>query len=89
MGEIDLTIKDAFGFFSIKKKISSTTSLLIYPEIIGLTTFKISTSQQAGDLLIRDSSFQDKSRIYSLREYLEGDSIKSIHWRLTARKTLP
>jgi len=89
MGEINLTIKDAFGFFSIKKKISSTTSLLIYPEIIGLTTFKISTSQQAGDLLIRDSSFQDKSRIYSLREYLEGDSIKSIHWRLSARKNTP
>ena len=65
--------------FSPLKRKSQYHFLLIYPEIIGLTTFKISTSQQAGDLLIRDSSFQDKSRIYSLREYLEGDSIKSIH----------
>lgn len=89
MGEIYVTIKDAFGFFSIRKKISSTTSLLVYPEIINLSTFKISVSQQVGELLIRDSSFQDKTRINSLREYIEGDSIKAIHWKLTARKNTP
>ena len=89
MGELSVYIKDAFGFFTIKKKISSTTSLLIYPEIINLSTFKISASQQSGDLIIRDLSFQDKSRINALREYTEGDSIKAIHWKLTARKNTP
>lgn len=89
MGEITVTIKDAFGFFSIKKKISSTTSLLVFPEVIDLSTFKTSASQQTGELLIWDSSFQDKSGINTLREYQEGDSIKSIHWKLTARKNTP
>lgn len=89
MGDINVTIKDAFGIFSLKKKISSTTFLLVYPEVVELSTFKTSASQQTGELLINDISFVDRSRINSLREYLEGDNIKSIHWKLTARKDKP
>lgn len=89
VGEISVTIKDAFGFFSLKKKISTPTSLLVYPEVIDISTFKTSTAQQTGELSIKDPSFQDKSRINSLREYQEGDSIKSIHWKQTAKKNTP
>lgn len=89
VGGIIITIKDPFGIFSLKKKISTPTSLLIYPEVIDIHTFKTSASQQTGELLIIDPSFQDKSRTNSLREYLEGDSIKSIHWKMTAKKNTP
>lgn len=89
LGEIHITIRDVFGFFSFKKKIRSNASLLVYPEVVSLSTFKINVSQQSGELLIQDSFFQDKSRIDSLREYREGDSIKAIHWKLTAKKDMP
>lgn len=86
LGEMKVTIRDVFGFYSFTKKISGQTSLLVYPETINLSTFKITTSQQLGELLIKDSVFQDKSRITSLREYIEGDSVKDIHWRLSAKR---
>ncbi|HZK33646.1 MAG TPA: DUF58 domain-containing protein [Tissierellaceae bacterium] len=81
-GEIEVSIKDVFGLFPLKKNISSKTSILVYPEPIDLSTFQIPRVGQLGNLLINDPIFQDKSRVSSLRDYREGDSIKSIHWKL-------
>lgn len=89
LGEIDVTIRDVFGFYSFKKKITSSTSLLVYPKTINLSTFKITASHQSGEALVQDSVFQDKSRVASLREYREGDSVKAIHWKLSAKKAIP
>lgn len=89
LGEIKVTIRDVFGLYTFKKKISNSTSLLVYPETINLSTFKISASHQLGDLLVHNSFFEDKSRVTSIREYREGDSVKSIHWKLSAKKDFP
>jgi len=89
IGVIEVTVKDIFGFYSFSKKITSSTSLIVYPEAISLSTFNITSSHESGELLVHDSRFQDKSRIHSLREYREGDSIKAIHWKLSTRKDLP
>jgi len=89
IGDIDVTIKDVFGFYQLDKKIQNESSLLVYPEIINLSTFEVSSSQQSGELLIKNSSYLDRSRISSLRDYAEGDSIKSIHWKLSAKKETP
>lgn len=89
LGEIQVTIQDVFKLYSFKKTIASSISLLVYPEIINLSTFKITANQQSGELLVYNSSFQDKSRISSLRDYVEGDSIKAMHWKLSAKKDSP
>lgn len=89
IGDIDISVKDIFGFYNLNKKIKSQAALLVYPELVNLSTFEVSSSQQSGDLLIKDSSYIDRTRIASLREYSEGDSIKSIHWKLSAKKDAP
>lgn len=85
LGEIVTTISDVFGIYSIKKRISSETSLLVYPRPIDLNFFRITSIEQLGDMVIDDRAFQDKSRISSLRGFREGDSVKSIHWKITAK----
>lgn len=89
VGDIGVTIRDVFGFYSFSKKITSSTSLIVYPETINISTFNITASHESGELLVQDSRFQDKSRINSLREYREGDSIKAIHWKLSTKKDIP
>ena len=89
VGEIIVTVRDIFGIFSFRKKIACPTSLLVYPETINLSTFRIISSHQSGEALIQNSVFQDKSRVNSLREYKEGDSVKTIHWKLSAKRSLP
>lgn len=89
LGEIRLCIKDVFGLYKFTKNVSSSASLLVYPEIKKISTLRITASQQSGELLDLSSNFEDRTRINSLKEYSEGDSIKSIHWKLTAKKDIP
>lgn len=88
-GEISLNLRDAFGIFNIKKIIREHISILILPEVMEISTFRISASRESGELLITDLIYQDRSRISTLRDYREGDSSKVIHWRLSAAKDNP
>lgn len=85
MGSVEVVISDVFGIFSLEKTYSSRASLLVYPEAIKLSYFPINSVEQMGELPIEDMLFQDRSRIDNLREFREGDSIKSIHWKLSAK----
>lgn len=85
LAEIEVNIQDVFGIYKLKRKIRSKTSLLVYPETVDLSSFIITAVEQSGELLVEDPVFQDRSRISSLRNYREGDSVKSIHWKLSAK----
>lgn len=85
LGTVEVIISDVFGIYSLRKKYSSKTSLLVYPEAIELSNFTINSVEQMGELSIEDLIFQDRSRIANLRDFREGDSIKSIHWKLSAK----
>ncbi|NLY46674.1 MAG: DUF58 domain-containing protein [Tissierella sp.] len=85
LGEIDVIIHDVFTFYSFHKRIKSKASLLVYPEIINLSTLKITADNKSGELLTENSLFQDRNNISTFRDYREGDSIKTIHWKLTAK----
>ena len=85
IGTVEVIISDVLGIFSIKKNYSSKASLLVYPEALKISHFPINSVEQMGELPIEDMLFQDKSRIDNLRNFREGDSIKSIHWKLSAK----
>ncbi|HHV46124.1 MAG TPA: DUF58 domain-containing protein [Tissierellia bacterium] len=85
IGEIEVAIKDVFGFYSIKKRMASDTALIVYPKPRELNSFRITSIEQLGEMLIDDKAFEDRSRISSLREFRNGDSVKSIHWKLSAK----
>jgi uncharacterized protein (DUF58 family) len=89
LGGIEIKIIDVFKLYTFKKSISNNLSLLVYPEIIGLSNFRIINSINSGEIFVEDLSFADKNTINSLRDFREGDSIKSIHWRLSAKKSSP
>ncbi len=86
LGDIEITLRDVFRLFSFKKRIASEGALLVYPEVINLSSFEITASQQLGELRVNDPAFEDRSRVASLRGYQEGDSMKRVHWSMTAKK---
>lgn len=89
VGGIDLTIRDIYKIFKLKKKFPNKKSLLVYPKIISLSSLKIAHSNYLGEFIALDGQFDDKTAMNSLREYVHGDNLKSIHWKQTAKKTKP
>ncbi len=82
---IKVRVRDVFGLYSFNKTLSSSSSLLVYPRPIEINNFKIISSQVSGELLVDESTSKDKTSIESFRNYVSGDSIKSIHWKLSGK----
>ena len=82
---MQLNIGDVMGIFKFTKRIQEPIMLKVFPEITTLSYFKIKASQQIGDLKVTDPLFQDISDISDIKQYQIGDSIKKIHWRVSAK----
>lgn len=85
-GEIELYISDILGIFKFKKKIHQETYLKIYPEIRPMSYFLSGASRQSGEMKVRDPFFYDPSELYELKAYREGEALKQVHWRASAKK---
>lgn len=82
-------ISDIYSLFKLKKTINNNLKLIVYPQIIELDNFKIVSDKTFGSLAVQDSIFQDKTSVNTIKDYVEGDSINQIHWKLSAKRGSP
>lgn len=85
IGQTTLMIKDVFNLFQFHKKIEAPIALKVYPRLLPLTDFDVEAGIAMGELIVDDPVFQDYSAIDTLRNYQDGDSVKKIHWRSSAK----
>ena len=80
---IKLDIYDLFGFFRISRNINKDNELLVrpvpsMPDVMpDMYGFKAKNLRKAR---------QPNTEIYDIREYQTGDPVKSIHWKMSAKK---
>lgn len=84
-GEVKVKIKDILNIYTLSKTIVTPLSFKVYPKITPLKSFKIQASQHMGELLVTDPLFQDYTSLSDLRSYQEGDPLKRIHWKASAK----
>jgi uncharacterized protein (DUF58 family) len=84
-GPTQISSGDVFGFFKRYQEINSLDRLMVYPKILPLEKLGIPSKQPLGEIRTRNHLFHDPVLTMGIREYQSGDSMKSIHWKSTAR----
>lgn len=87
--EKELVVRDIFRLFTFKKKLTTPASLLVYPKLYPLSSFIETGGNDQGENRTANDIFEDRSQINSLREYVEGDQLSSMHWKLSAKRDEP
>jgi uncharacterized protein (DUF58 family) len=85
-GDCRAVVEDPFGLERIEQPLSAPGALLVYPRLVELERLFSESGSRALDgrrlLLQRPSGFD----LHSVREYEEGESLRKVHWRSTARR---
>ena len=84
--EVRATIDDPFGLARSELELAAGGSLLVYPRLVALDRLFSESGAHAQDgrrlLLRRPSGFD----LHSVRDYEQGESLRKVHWRTTARR---
>ncbi|OPA80051.1 hypothetical protein BVG16_04685 [Paenibacillus selenitireducens] len=80
-----MTAGDVFGVFDSVRMIPLDLELTVFPEIIAMRDIPFSNKSWIGDITVRRWMLEDPFWKSGVRPYLPGDSLKSVHWKATAR----
>ncbi len=78
---------DIFRLFCVKKSCRQEQTMMIYPSVIPMNLMlkQRPKSRETGDIYDEDIRGNDATEIFDLRGYQEGDSIRSVHWKLSTK----
>ncbi|HPO15762.1 MAG TPA: DUF58 domain-containing protein [Candidatus Hydrogenedentes bacterium] len=72
-----------FGLMERRRRYNDTTDVLVYPRVRALRTSTV--EQLPGPASVARAAVADGDEFFSLREYLPGDELRRIAWRISAR----
>ena len=78
--------EDPFGLALAEAQLGGETTLLVYPRLVELERLFSQAGGAAhagGRVLLRRTAGFD---LHSVREYQQGESLRKVHWRTTARR---
>jgi len=87
LSAVHFSVADVFGYYSWKVKSLPESKLLVMPMLLN-TQIKINPSRKAAldsDEYSMHYSGSDPSETFAIREYMPGDSLKNIHWKLSQK----
>lgn len=82
-----LKIYDYLTFSSVKKKLNKSKEIIVLPQIYDLnfSSNVININSLEGETFSKDKAGDDPSEVFNVREYVEGDKIQRIHWKLSSK----
>ena len=86
---VEVKIKDTIGFFRLRKKLLTSTEITVLPRNLDSVTGE-NVDMEQGMLESEESSKKgnDFSDVQEIREYIPGDKLMSIHWKLSAKRDI-
>lgn len=85
IGPFTMSISDPFGIFKAKKVFNIYLKYTVMPKVYDIY-LSLPAKQQIGNIETKNKAFEDYTNISQLRKYMDGDSLKKIHWKVSAKK---
>lgn len=85
-GPVVLRSGDIFGIFERSGKLAEMDRLIVYPRILPLPELGFTGKEPFGNTTSRQPLFPDPIRTMGVRDYLPEDSLKNVHWKVSARQ---
>ena len=85
VGVLDMRIKDPLGLFSAPLSDSVTRTVIVFPRMLDISGAKESASTEIPTDLSRRAITSERSEQANIREYVGGDALKDIHWKLSSK----
>ncbi len=89
LGPLVVTMGDPFGFFRVELRDESTDTFVVYPMVVPLPALVQPRGMAQGNARSSVRSLNVTTNVATVRNYAPGDALKRIHWRSTAKRSLP
>ncbi len=86
LGPIQLNTSDPFGLFPMKRELTPTTNVVVYPMTVDIHQFALPIGVLPGGDALRRRTHYVTTNASGVRDYAPGDSFSRIHWASTARR---
>jgi uncharacterized protein (DUF58 family) len=84
LGPVMLESGDLFGISSEQRHLFRKDYIAVYPPIVSLTDLGLPAQTPFGTMASKLNLMEDPSRLLGVRPYASGDSLRHIHWKMTA-----
>ncbi len=84
-GPVSLSSSDPFGWLECEGMVPAVESLVVYPLIAPLEALGLSSVHPLGEHITARRLLEDPLRVAGVRDYIQGDDPRRIHWKATAR----
>jgi uncharacterized repeat protein (TIGR01451 family) len=85
VGPTVLETGDVFGLHRRHRVIGEPVYVMVYPKILPLPKYDFASERPIGEIRLQNRLFEDPTRTAGVRQYVVGDPLQRVHWKVTAR----
>jgi uncharacterized protein (DUF58 family) len=87
IGPLEISVVDPFGLARVTDRAADTTELLVHPRIESLVLPRdLGERRSMSTSALRQLTGARGEDFYTLREYVDGDDLRRVHWSSTAKR---
>jgi uncharacterized protein (DUF58 family) len=85
LGPTLLETGDVFGLHRRHRVIGKPVYVMVYPAVVPLPKYDFASERPIGEIRLQNRLFEDPTRTAGVRQYVLGDPLQRVHWKVTAR----
>jgi uncharacterized protein (DUF58 family) len=86
IGPLEVRLSDPFGLAQVVSEVAGTTDVVVHPRVEALTAPDLGGELASAAATRVRHLFTQGDEFYTTREYRDGDDLRKVHWRSSAKR---